>query len=274
MGAMRFGTVTDEAASFAILDRYVEAGGNFIDTSNNYLYLVNGTEGGESEALAAAGAVRVLEVKRSRYAAGRSRRHVDGVGGYRVGHLIADVVRSDDGHLRVRCHGNRRDGERDGGLPRGDGDTLRHGQDAPGRLEVHSLRGVGGPGQRDGSGAGLPADDRRRERDRGEARLYRERGRCRGAADAHRHHGVHRRGLVRHVERDSRVGAARGYTDLAREVLDVVWVIRGRRAGQPAGRRGVAEVHEIFVAERRPIERARTGRRDQGDLVAALPRRE
>jgi aryl-alcohol dehydrogenase-like predicted oxidoreductase len=51
LGAMRFGTTTDEATSFAILDRYVAAGGNFIDTSNNYLFFVNGTQGGESEAL-------------------------------------------------------------------------------------------------------------------------------------------------------------------------------------------------------------------------------
>jgi aryl-alcohol dehydrogenase-like predicted oxidoreductase len=51
VGAMRFGTMTDEATSFAILDRYVAAGGNFIDTSNNYLYFVHGTQGGESEAL-------------------------------------------------------------------------------------------------------------------------------------------------------------------------------------------------------------------------------
>ncbi len=51
LGAMRFGTRTDEATSFAILDRYVAAGGNFIDTSNNYLFLVHGTQGGESEAL-------------------------------------------------------------------------------------------------------------------------------------------------------------------------------------------------------------------------------
>lgn len=51
LGAMRFGTTTDEATSFAILDRYVAAGGNFIDTSNNYLFFVHGTQGGESEAL-------------------------------------------------------------------------------------------------------------------------------------------------------------------------------------------------------------------------------
>ena len=51
LGAMRFGTATGEAASFAILDRYVEAGGTFIDTAGNYAFWVNGTQGGESEEL-------------------------------------------------------------------------------------------------------------------------------------------------------------------------------------------------------------------------------
>jgi aryl-alcohol dehydrogenase-like predicted oxidoreductase len=51
LGAMRFGTDTDERTSFAILDRYVEAGGTFIDTSNNYAYWVTGSQGGESESL-------------------------------------------------------------------------------------------------------------------------------------------------------------------------------------------------------------------------------
>jgi aryl-alcohol dehydrogenase-like predicted oxidoreductase len=51
LGAMLFGTATDEATSFAILDRYVEAGGTFIDTSNNYAFWFNSTQGGESEAL-------------------------------------------------------------------------------------------------------------------------------------------------------------------------------------------------------------------------------
>jgi aryl-alcohol dehydrogenase-like predicted oxidoreductase len=32
---MLFGSVTDETTSFAILDRYVAAGGTFIDTSDN-----------------------------------------------------------------------------------------------------------------------------------------------------------------------------------------------------------------------------------------------
>src|SRR5215470_8162967 len=51
LGAMRFGTTTDEATSFAILDRYVQAGGTFIDTADNYAFWVNGTQGGESEEL-------------------------------------------------------------------------------------------------------------------------------------------------------------------------------------------------------------------------------
>ncbi|NUR92155.1 MAG: aldo/keto reductase [Nonomuraea sp.] len=51
LGAMLFGSVTDEETSYAILDRYVEAGGTFIDTANNYAFWVNGTQGGESEEL-------------------------------------------------------------------------------------------------------------------------------------------------------------------------------------------------------------------------------
>ncbi len=51
LGAMLFGTVTDEATSMAILDRYAEAGGTFVDTANNYAFWVEGTQGGESEEL-------------------------------------------------------------------------------------------------------------------------------------------------------------------------------------------------------------------------------
>ncbi|MEU1811170.1 aldo/keto reductase [Micromonospora aurantiaca (nom. illeg.)] len=51
LGAMLFGTATDEATSFAVLDRYVEAGGTFIDTSDNYAFWHNGGQGGESEEL-------------------------------------------------------------------------------------------------------------------------------------------------------------------------------------------------------------------------------
>ena len=50
LGTMHFGTATDEATSFAILDRYVEAGGTFIDTSDSYAFWA-GAQGGESEEL-------------------------------------------------------------------------------------------------------------------------------------------------------------------------------------------------------------------------------
>jgi aryl-alcohol dehydrogenase-like predicted oxidoreductase len=50
LGTMFFGTLVDEATSFAVLDRFLEAGGTFIDTANNYSYWVGGT-GDESELL-------------------------------------------------------------------------------------------------------------------------------------------------------------------------------------------------------------------------------
>jgi aryl-alcohol dehydrogenase-like predicted oxidoreductase len=50
LGTMHFGTATDEATSFAILDRYVQAGGTFVDTADNYAFWT-GTQGGESEDL-------------------------------------------------------------------------------------------------------------------------------------------------------------------------------------------------------------------------------
>ncbi|MBO1331055.1 aldo/keto reductase [Streptomyces sp. VRA16 Mangrove soil] len=49
LGAMLFGTLTDEKTAFAILDRYVEAGGTFVDTSDNYAFWQTGSVGGESE---------------------------------------------------------------------------------------------------------------------------------------------------------------------------------------------------------------------------------
>jgi len=49
LGAMNFGTTADEKAAFAVLDAYVDMGGNFIDTSNNYAHW-QGT-GDESETL-------------------------------------------------------------------------------------------------------------------------------------------------------------------------------------------------------------------------------
>jgi aryl-alcohol dehydrogenase-like predicted oxidoreductase len=51
LGTMHFGTATDEATSFAILDRYAEAGGTFIDTADNYAFWADGGQGGQSEEL-------------------------------------------------------------------------------------------------------------------------------------------------------------------------------------------------------------------------------
>ncbi|GAA1770913.1 aldo/keto reductase [Nocardioides hankookensis] len=52
LGAMLMGSRTDEETSFAILDRFVEAGGTFIDTANNYAFWVAGDNmGGQSEEL-------------------------------------------------------------------------------------------------------------------------------------------------------------------------------------------------------------------------------
>ncbi|MFJ4006543.1 aldo/keto reductase, partial [Streptomyces sp. NPDC090023] len=51
LGAMHFGTKTDEATAFAVLDRFLEAGGTFIDTANTYAAWVEGGTGEESETL-------------------------------------------------------------------------------------------------------------------------------------------------------------------------------------------------------------------------------
>lgn len=51
LGALPLGTYVDEKTSFAILDRFVEAGGTLIDTANNYCAWEVGRTGDESEAL-------------------------------------------------------------------------------------------------------------------------------------------------------------------------------------------------------------------------------
>lgn len=49
LGGNVFGWTSDEAASFAVLDAYAAAGGNFVDTADTYSSWVPGHEGGESE---------------------------------------------------------------------------------------------------------------------------------------------------------------------------------------------------------------------------------
>ena len=49
LGGNTFGWTTDQAASEAVLDAYLEAGGNFIDTADVYSRWAPGNKGGESE---------------------------------------------------------------------------------------------------------------------------------------------------------------------------------------------------------------------------------
>jgi aryl-alcohol dehydrogenase-like predicted oxidoreductase len=51
LGAMKLGGTVDDETSFAILDRFVEAGGTFIDTANNYMFWEPGCTPDDSEAL-------------------------------------------------------------------------------------------------------------------------------------------------------------------------------------------------------------------------------
>ncbi|MGX1119555.1 aryl-alcohol dehydrogenase-like predicted oxidoreductase [Streptomyces ambofaciens] len=49
LGGNVFGWTADQDASFAVLDAYTAAGGNFIDTADSYSAWVDGNSGGESE---------------------------------------------------------------------------------------------------------------------------------------------------------------------------------------------------------------------------------
>ncbi|MFJ8888634.1 aldo/keto reductase [Streptomyces sp. NPDC102402] len=51
LGGNVFGWTADEDRTFAVLDAYVAAGGNFIDTADSYSAWIPGNEGGESETL-------------------------------------------------------------------------------------------------------------------------------------------------------------------------------------------------------------------------------
>ncbi|MFG2573729.1 aldo/keto reductase [Streptomyces sp. NPDC048481] len=49
LGGNVFGWTADETASFAVLDAYAAAGGNFVDTADSYSAWADGNSGGESE---------------------------------------------------------------------------------------------------------------------------------------------------------------------------------------------------------------------------------
>jgi aryl-alcohol dehydrogenase-like predicted oxidoreductase len=49
LGTMQWGWTADVNTSFDVMDTFVEAGGNFIDTADVYSRWVDGNEGGVSE---------------------------------------------------------------------------------------------------------------------------------------------------------------------------------------------------------------------------------
>ena len=51
LGGNVFGWTADEAQSHAVLDAFVDGGGNFIDTADSYSFWVAGHVGGESETI-------------------------------------------------------------------------------------------------------------------------------------------------------------------------------------------------------------------------------
>lgn len=51
LGTMYFGSRVKQETSYRILDTYIEAGGSFLDTSNNYAFWIEGCGGDESENL-------------------------------------------------------------------------------------------------------------------------------------------------------------------------------------------------------------------------------
>ncbi|MER5541373.1 aldo/keto reductase [Streptomyces sp. NPDC002589] len=51
LGGNVFGWTADEETSFAVLDAYAAAGGNFVDTADSYTAWIEGNKGGESETI-------------------------------------------------------------------------------------------------------------------------------------------------------------------------------------------------------------------------------
>jgi aryl-alcohol dehydrogenase-like predicted oxidoreductase len=51
LGTMYFGTKMNQSDSFSLLDEFLDLGGNFLDTANNYAYWIENGTGDESELL-------------------------------------------------------------------------------------------------------------------------------------------------------------------------------------------------------------------------------
>ena len=63
LGGNTFGFTSDEVQSYAVLDAYAEAGGNFVDTADVYSAWAPGNSGGESESILG----RWLKLRKNRH---------------------------------------------------------------------------------------------------------------------------------------------------------------------------------------------------------------
>src|SRR3546814_20315868 len=92
LGGNVFGWTADRAASFAILDRFVEHGGGMIDTADVYSAWVPGHTGGESEAMMGAW----LKASGARERVLIETKDGMGEGGFKPDHIPAAVQGSHD----------------------------------------------------------------------------------------------------------------------------------------------------------------------------------
>jgi aryl-alcohol dehydrogenase-like predicted oxidoreductase len=94
LGGNVFGWTADEATSFAILDRFVEAGGTLIDTADVYSVWNEGHKGGESESVIGAW----MKARGNRDAVQIATKvgflPIDGVAGLSAGHIARAIDNS------------------------------------------------------------------------------------------------------------------------------------------------------------------------------------
>jgi aryl-alcohol dehydrogenase-like predicted oxidoreductase len=91
LGGNVFGWTMDEQESFAVLDAFVEGGGNFVDTADSYSLWVEGHSGGESEAII--GSWMAARGNRDRIVLATKFGQVHGVSGEAVTRAVEDSLR-------------------------------------------------------------------------------------------------------------------------------------------------------------------------------------
>jgi aryl-alcohol dehydrogenase-like predicted oxidoreductase len=94
LGGNVFGWTADEATSFALLDRFVEAGGSLIDTADVYSAWGPGSKGGESETVIGAWIKARRNRDRVQIATKVGHLPIDGVSGLSAGHIAKAIDNS------------------------------------------------------------------------------------------------------------------------------------------------------------------------------------